>query len=69
MTVAANIALVPRLLAWTDARVSARVDELLALVGLEPPTYRDRWPDRTVRRRSASASAWPARWRPIRRCC
>jgi osmoprotectant transport system ATP-binding protein len=44
-TVADNIALVPQLLGWTPARVGARVDELLALVGLEPAVYRARWPD------------------------
>jgi osmoprotectant transport system ATP-binding protein len=45
MTVASNIAIVPRLLSWADARVRARVDELLTMVGLDPQTYRDRWPD------------------------
>ena len=45
MTVASNIAIVPRLLQWPGARVIARVDELLAMVGLAPATYRDRWPD------------------------
>ena len=45
MTVASNIAIVPRLLSWADDRVQARVDELLAMVGLDPGTYRDRWPD------------------------
>ena len=44
-TVADNIALVPQLLGWAPARVVARVDELLALVGLEPADYRGRWPD------------------------
>ena len=44
-TVADNIALVPRLLGWAPARLAARVDELLALVGLEPGDYRGRWPD------------------------
>ncbi len=44
-TVADNIALVPQLLGWAPARVAARVDELLALVGLEPAVYRGRWPD------------------------
>jgi osmoprotectant transport system ATP-binding protein len=34
-TVAENIATVPRLLGWDRARTSARVDELLDLVGLE----------------------------------
>ena len=45
MTVAANIAVVPRLLQWPDAKVLARVDELLTMVGLAPVTFRDRWPD------------------------
>ncbi len=45
LTVAGNIATVPRLLGWPEARVAARVDELLTLVGLEPGTYRGRWPD------------------------
>jgi osmoprotectant transport system ATP-binding protein len=44
-TVADNVAIVPRLLEWPAARVAARVDELLALVGLEPAAFRDRWPD------------------------
>ncbi len=44
-TVADNIGLVPQLLGWAPARVTARVDELLALVGLEPAVYRGRWSD------------------------
>jgi osmoprotectant transport system ATP-binding protein len=44
-SVADNIATVPRLLQWGSARVSARVDEMLRLVGLEPSVYRSRWPD------------------------
>ncbi len=43
-TVADNIATVPRLLRWPRARVAARVEELLALLRLEPATYRDRYP-------------------------
>lgn len=39
-----NIATVPRLLGWDTARIAARVDELLALVGMDPATYRDRYP-------------------------
>ena len=35
----------PRLLGWAQDRVAARVDELLAMVGLEPAEYRGRWPD------------------------
>jgi osmoprotectant transport system ATP-binding protein len=45
LTVADNIAVVPRLERWDDARVSARVRELLALVGLPGATYAARWPD------------------------
>lgn len=43
-TIAANVGTVPRLLGWKKERISARVDELLALVGLEPSQYRDRYP-------------------------
>jgi len=45
LTVADNIAIVPRLLEWPATRVSARVDELLTLVGLDPVVFRGRWPD------------------------
>lgn len=44
MTVAQNIAVVPSLLRWDRARTSARVDELLALVNLDPARYRHRYP-------------------------
>lgn len=43
-TIAANIGTVPRLLGWKKGRIAGRVDELLALVGLEPKDYRDRYP-------------------------
>jgi osmoprotectant transport system ATP-binding protein len=43
-TVAANIATVPKLMRWDRARVSARVDELLELVGLDPATHGGRYP-------------------------
>src|SRR4051812_34815870 len=43
-TIGTNIATVPRLLGWPKAKVKARVDELLDLVGLDPKTYRDRYP-------------------------
>ena len=43
-TVAANVATVPRLLGWDRTKVSARVDELLALVGLDPARYAKRYP-------------------------
>lgn len=44
MTVAENIAVVPRLLGWPEARIAQRVDELLELVGLPPGDYRRRRP-------------------------
>ncbi|WP_418607244.1 ABC transporter ATP-binding protein [Georgenia sp. SUBG003] len=44
MTVGANVALVPGMLKWDKARTAARVEELLDLVGLDPDTYRDRYP-------------------------
>ena len=45
MTVADNVAVVPRLEGWLPADVDARVRELLDLVGLAPDTYALRWPD------------------------
>ena len=44
LTVEENVAVVPRLLHWPEPRVRERVEELLALVRLEPATYRDRYP-------------------------
>ncbi len=43
-SVARNIAAVPRLLGWDERRVDARVDELLALLQLDPARYRARMP-------------------------
>ena len=45
MTIAGNVAVVPRLLGWDEQRISARVEELLVLVGLPPAEYMDRRPD------------------------
>ena len=44
MTVAKNIAIVPKLLGWDAKRIDNRVDELLDLVNLDPGKYRDRYP-------------------------
>jgi osmoprotectant transport system ATP-binding protein len=44
LTIAQNVGTVPQLLGWGRARTRARVDELLELVGLDPVTYRDRYP-------------------------
>ena len=45
MTVAQNVAVVPRLEGWTVERIGARVRELLDITGLPPDTFADRWPD------------------------
>jgi osmoprotectant transport system ATP-binding protein len=44
MSVADNVATVPRLLGWDRARVRARVKELLELVGLDPDEDGGRYP-------------------------
>lgn len=44
MTVATNIAMVPKMLGWSKEKIIARVDELLELVSLDPEMYRDRFP-------------------------
>jgi osmoprotectant transport system ATP-binding protein len=43
-TIGRNITTVPRLLGWPRRRVEERLDELLHLVGMDPATYRDRFP-------------------------
>ena len=45
MSVTANIASIPALDGWTRQRRQARVEEMLALVGLDPATFAERWPD------------------------
>jgi osmoprotectant transport system ATP-binding protein len=44
MTVAENVATVPRLLGWPKERTTARVNELLDLVDLPAVDYRERFP-------------------------
>jgi len=44
MTIGENVGTVPRLWDWDRARIKARVEELLELVGLDPREYRDRYP-------------------------
>jgi len=44
MTIARNIATVPRLLGWDKARTDRRIDELLELVSLDPAMMRSRLP-------------------------
>lgn len=44
MTVAHNVAVVPKLLGWGKPQIQARIDELLDLVKLPPGEFRDRYP-------------------------
>jgi osmoprotectant transport system ATP-binding protein len=44
LSVAENIAITPRLLGWNETAIQARVEELLALVQLDPTGFRDRRP-------------------------
>ncbi|SUX87174.1 ABC transporter ATP-binding protein [Citrobacter koseri] len=68
MTVADNIATVPRLLGWSASRIQARVETLLELVGLDARQYASRFLPRfpVV---SGNGSALPAHWRRTRRSC
>jgi len=44
MTVAENIAAVPKLLNWPVSKIDERINVLLAMVGLEPDCFSDRYP-------------------------
>ena len=44
LTIEENVALVPRLEGWPDARRRARAHDLLELVGLPPAEFAHRWP-------------------------
>lgn len=44
MTIAENIATVPRLLKWDKVKTETRITELLEMVELEPDEYRNRYP-------------------------
>ena len=44
MTISENVATVPKMLGWDTARIAKRVDELLALVHMDPSVYRNRFP-------------------------
>jgi osmoprotectant transport system ATP-binding protein len=44
MSVAENIAVVPKLLAWENKRIAGRVEELLHLIGLDPAVYGGKYP-------------------------
>lgn len=44
MTIAQNVATVPKLLGWDASRIRARSEEMLDLVGLDPALYLPRYP-------------------------
>jgi osmoprotectant transport system ATP-binding protein len=44
LTIGRNVAVVPGLVGWPAARQRARTTELLAMVGLDPERYADRYP-------------------------
>jgi osmoprotectant transport system ATP-binding protein len=44
LTIGRNVAVIPALVGWDEARQLARADELLSLVGLDPALYRGRYP-------------------------
>src|SRR5881398_4268387 len=44
LTIADNVATVPRLLSWDKRRIARRVGELLELVGLDPRAFANRYP-------------------------
>lgn len=44
MSIGRNVAVVPQLEDWSTDRIRARTDDVLNLVGLDPETYRDRFP-------------------------
>jgi osmoprotectant transport system ATP-binding protein len=44
LSIAANVAVVPRLVGWDESRIDARVTELLDLVGLPPAEFAGRFP-------------------------
>ncbi len=44
MTIADNIATVPKMLRWDRKRTTARVNELLDMIGMDPSSYAKRYP-------------------------
>ncbi|PHK50374.1 ABC transporter ATP-binding protein [Staphylococcus edaphicus] len=45
MTIKENIAQVPQMKKWTEQEINQRVEDLMAMVGLEPEVFKNRKPD------------------------
>ena len=67
-TVARNVALVPSLEAWPQEKIDRRVNDMLALVGLDPERFLARLP-RELSGGQRQRVGVARRWRRIRRCC
>jgi ABC-type proline/glycine betaine transport systems, ATPase components len=68
MSVADNIGITPKLLGWPAAQIATRVDELMALVRLDPAAHRGRLPSQLSggqRQRVSVARALAARPRIV----
>ena len=44
MTIAENVATVPRMLGWKKGKIQSRVNEMLDIIGLDPSIFGDRYP-------------------------
>lgn len=44
MTIEKNIGVIPELMNWAKEKIASRIEELLTMVGLDPDTYRARYP-------------------------
>ncbi len=65
---AQNIATVPQLQRWPQARIADRIDELMALLGLET-TLRDRYPHQLSGGQQQRVGGGAGAGGQIRRCC
>jgi len=68
MTIAENVAVVPRLERWDGPRMLARVNDLLELIGLPSAQFAARFPTSSPAA-SGSVSVWRARLPSIPRSC
>jgi len=67
-TVVENVATVPRLLGWPEARIRSRVHELMEVFQLDPGLYANAFPHQ-LSGASSSVWEWRGRWRPSQRYC